>query len=224
MQGLSAPIDVTPLTERVTRREVRRSWRALVAAHPEARDTVGTIRRVMLGVPTVVVAIVALVLAGILVGEVVGGETEVSTAVIVQASLGGVLVLTCLLTGTTWIRLLRRRPRPRVHHRLVRFAAANGMTYEPGPTGARRGSPLKTRGGLNLTRVLRTEGERPIEFANYELAAPTSSSTSPPFGGYAALRLPAPLPNILLRSRDGPAALPAHARRAARFAGALARG
>ncbi|QJU55618.1 hypothetical protein SCB71_00845 [Herbiconiux sp. KACC 21604] len=204
MQTLSTPVDVGPLTERVSRREVRRSWRALVAEHPEARDTTGTIRRVMLGVPTVAVAIVALVLAGILVAEVVRGETQVSTAVIVQASLGGVLALTCVLTGTTWLRLLRRRRRPRVHHRLMRFAAANSMSYQPGPTGAERGSPLKARGGLNLTRVLRTAGERAIEFANYELAAPTSTSTSPPFGGYAALRLPAPLPNILLRSEDGP--------------------
>ena len=204
MHGLRTPVDTTALTEPTTRREVRRSWRALRDAHPDARDLTGTIRRVILGVPTVVIACILVGLTITLIGEMVRGETSLTTALIVQVTLGGLLGLTALLTGWTWIRLLRRRTRPRVHHRLMRFAEANGMSYDPGPTGGRRGSPFKLKGGLNLQRVLRTPGERGIEFANYELAAPSSSSTAPPFGGYCAIRLPAPLPNILLRSEDGP--------------------
>jgi hypothetical protein len=204
VQALRTPIDTTALTEKVRRRDVRRSWRALVAEHPEARDITGTVRRFILGVPTFFVPLGLLAFVLILIAEASEGGPDVLTAVIVISVLGGLMLFAGVICGWAWWRLYRRRPRRRVNHRLMGFAAANGMTYSPGPTKAARDSPLRHRGSLNVYRVLRTAGERGVEFANYELATSTSTSTSPQFGGYCALRLPVALPNILLRSEDGP--------------------
>ncbi|MCS5716279.1 hypothetical protein NVV95_17160 [Herbiconiux sp. CPCC 205716] len=204
MQALRRPIDTTALTAPVHRREVRRSWRALVAAHPEARDLAGAFRRLVLGFATFTAPIALLAFALIVWATLDDGGPDVVQAVVVQSVLGGLLLLAGVVCGWAWLRLRRRRPRPRVHHRLMGFAAANGLSYSPGPTSAAPGAPLRLRGALNLYRVLRSPDARGVEFANYELLNSTMSNTSPQFGGYCALRLPVALPNILLRSLDGP--------------------
>lgn len=204
MQALPTPLDTTALTERVRRRDVRRSWRLLVREHPEARDGVGVVRRFVLGAGALVAPIGLLAFVLIVVETVAEGAEDVVTAVIVQSVLGGFMALSGVMCTWAWIRVRRRRPRKRVHHRLARFAAANGMTYSPGPTGTARDAPLRQRGSLNLYRVLRTPGPRGLEFANHELTRSTTENTTPTFGGYCAMRLPVALPNILLRSEDGP--------------------
>jgi hypothetical protein len=201
---LPTPIDTTALTEPVHRRDVRRSWRALVAAHPEARDLAGVFRRFVLGFATVTAPIGLLALVLIVVATIGEGAPDVVQAVMVQSVIGALMLFAGVICGWAWVRLRRRRPRPRVHHRLMGFAAANGMTYSPGPTKAALGSPFRRRGALNLYRVLRTPGERGVEFANYELVNATMENTAPQFGGYCALRLPVALPNILLQSEEGP--------------------
>ncbi|PPF79421.1 hypothetical protein C5B96_12730 [Subtercola sp. Z020] len=201
---LRTPLDTTALTERIRRREVRRSWRELISAHPEARDVVGTVRRIALAVPTFCAPIGLLAVGLGIADEVADGDTDVATAVVVLSVMGALMAFSWVFCAWAWFRLRRRRPLPRVHHRLARFAAANGMSYSPGPTGTSRDAPFRRRGSLNLYRVLRTPGERGLEFANYEIARATSANTAPAFGGYCALRLPTALPNILLRSEDGP--------------------
>lgn len=204
VQALPTPIDTTALTEPVHRRDVRRSWRALVAAHPEARDLAGVFRRVILGFATFTAPIGLLAFVLIVLATIGEGGPEVVQAVMVQSVIGALMLFAGVICGWAWARLRRRRPRPRVHHRLMGFAAANGMTYSPGPTKAALGSPFRRRGVLNLYRVLRTPGERGVEFANYELVNATMENTAPQFGGYCALRLPVALPNILLRAEEGP--------------------
>lgn len=204
MNALPRPIDTTALTERIRRRDVRRSWRLLKLEHPEARDLFGTMRRVILAVPAFGLPISLLAVGAGISSEAAAGEADAVSAVIVLSVIGGFLAFAGVLCGRAWWRLRRRRPMPRVHHRLMRFAAANGMSYSPGPTSTLRGAPFRRRGSLNLYRVLRTPGPRGLEFANYELATSTSSNTAPQFGGYVALRLPVALPHIVLRSEDGP--------------------
>jgi hypothetical protein len=204
VQALRTPIDTTALTEPVRRRDVRRTWKALVAEHPEARDLVGLVRRIVLGAGALCLPIGLLAFALVITATVAEGGEDVATAVLVQSVIGAFLGLAGVLCTWAWIRVRRRRPRKRVHHRLARFAAANGMTYSPGPTGTLRDAPLGRRGALNCYRVLRTPGPRGLEFANHELARSTMTNTSPAFGGYCAMRLPVALPNILLRSEDGP--------------------
>jgi hypothetical protein len=204
VQALRSPLDTTALTEPVRRRDVRRSWKALVAEYPEARDLVGLVRRIVLGAAAITLPVGLLALVLVIIDTVTEGADDMVTALIVQGVLLAFLGLAGELCTWAWIRVRRRRPRKRVHHRLQRFAADNGMRYHPGPTGSRRGAPLGRRGALNLSRVLRTPGERGLEFANHELVGSTASNTSPTFGGYCAMRLPVALPNILLRSEDGP--------------------
>ncbi|WP_420368532.1 hypothetical protein [Curtobacterium sp. L1-20] len=204
MHALPRPIDTTALTERVRRRDVRRSWQALAREHPEARDAGGWVRRAVLGFATWTVPLGFLALGTGIPQTIAEGGDDVVVAVIVQSTIGLFMVLAWVLCGWTWLRLHRRRPRKRVHHRLARFAAANGMSYAPGPTGTLGGAPLGRRGSLTLFRVLRTPGPRGLEFANHELFRSTATNTSPTFGGYCAMRLPVALPNILLRSEDGP--------------------
>ena len=204
MRALPTPLDTTALTERVRRRDVRRTWQRLVREHPGAPDSAGLVRRFVLGFATWTVPLGFVALAVGIPQTIAEGADDVVTAVIVQSTIGAFMLLAWVLCGWAWFRLHRRRPRKRVHHRLARFAAANGMTYEPGPAGAFRGAPMRRRGSLNLYRVLRTPGPRGLEFANYELVRSTMDNTSPAFGGYCAMRLPVALPNILLRSEDGP--------------------
>ncbi|MCS5497983.1 hypothetical protein NY547_12105 [Cnuibacter physcomitrellae] len=204
MQALPTPIDTTALTEPLRRREVRRLWRELLAVHPEASDVGNAVRRFILAVPTFGLPLGILGFASAILAELSEGGSDVLMNVLVISVLGGLTLGCGFLCAWVWFRLRRRRPRKRVLVRLMRFAAANGMEFRPGPSGAHRRLPLRRRGSLNVHRVLRTPGDRGVEFANYEIMNKRSSVTTPQFGGYCALRLPTALPNILLRSEDGP--------------------
>ncbi|WP_378148564.1 hypothetical protein ACFJGV_09325 [Cnuibacter sp. UC19_7] len=205
MQALPTPLDTSALTDRLRRRDVRRLWRELLAEHPDARDVGGALRRFVLAVPTFGLPLGILAFATALTSEISEGGDDALMSVLVISVLGGLTIGVGVLCAWVWFRLRRRRPRKRVLVRLMRFAAANGMEFRPGPAGAHRRLPLRRRGSLNVHRVLRTPGDRGVEFANYEIMNKRSGVTTPQFGGYCALRLPTALPNILLQSEDGPA-------------------
>lgn len=126
------------------------------------------------------------------------------TTVLVTGAFASLL----LVIGVAQLRLsVRLRPRldtAKRHYRLARFASDNGMTYDPTPQGPGDLKPLRGRGSLTLTRVMRPLDHRSIvQFANYEVVIGQGRSRLARFGGLCAIRLPSPLPHIVLEARSG---------------------
>ena len=189
------------LTERVSRRTVRRFYRAFADQYPSVRSPFTPARRVAAAVGGTAGAIGLLAMG-------VGVSQEVSEGApdMVGQLVGmGVFIVLLLIGAVTlvwfYVRVTARRGTPTRHYRLARFARENGMTYRPGPAPGTHITPWVERGRLVLTRIVRPVSRRPVEYANYELKTGTTSHPNTQFGGLCAIRLSTHLPHILLQAK-----------------------
>ena len=83
--------------------------------------------------------------------------------------------------------------------RLDRFATANGMTYLPALPGPGLPGMIFNVGGSRISSDL-VRGEQPrfVEFANYQYTTGSGKNRTTHRWGYVAIKLDAPLPNIVL--------------------------
>ncbi|PWC06826.1 hypothetical protein [Mycetocola zhujimingii] len=190
------------LTTETKRRQVRRFYRAFAEQHPRVKQPAMTVRLVMLYIGGAAASLGALAMALGALAELAGQASDAGEGVGMLAICGLFVVaaFTLLRAGS---RLAARHGTAMRHYRFARFAADNGMTYEPGPMKGSHVAPLAARGKLTLTRLMRPTSERSIEFANYELEIGAKRDRALQFGGVCALRLPAPLPHIVLRAQAG---------------------
>lgn len=197
----AARLRTGPLTERVRRRDVRRFWRSWRIAHPSTARTVDRVRRVVILLAAWVVGPVGILALGT--GLVEGFQDGTWDD---REQLRGFLVFASVFFFAegvfVWflVRTRRRRATPERTYRLVRFAHANGLSFELGPVPASHLGPWRDR-QLLVRNVLRTTSGRPVEFGDHELVPHSSNSRQASYGGYAAVRLGVPLPHVVLLAR-----------------------
>ncbi|WP_084021136.1 hypothetical protein [Cryobacterium arcticum] len=205
------------LTERVSRRAVRRWYRPFADQHPSVRSPFTPARRVAAFVGGAAAVIGLLALATGVSQEVDEGRPDMVGQLLGMSVIGGLLLIAGIVLAWFYVRTTTRRGTPMRHYRLARFAAQNVMTYRPGPLSGAHLTPWADRGSLSLTRVMRTASPRSLEFANYELRTGPAGSRNTQFGGFCAVRLTTSLPHIVLQARGGPlfsaATLPASSQR-----------
>lgn len=202
MQALPEPLDMSALTRPLPRHEVHEQWRAFVREDPGARDRIGRVRRLTttLGAIGGLFGIFFFGLVGLL-AYAQGGRNAGGIA-FGMGTLVVVMILLAVILVRMTIRVWSRRTMRRTHLRLASFAEANGFDYRVGPIALQRDMPWRSRGSVNLHRVLRSREPRGIEIADYEVIG-NRKNLAAPFGGYCALRMPVALPHILLRAQDG---------------------
>lgn len=191
------PFDARPLVEPVDRAAVR----AFAKMMRERGDVASTASVVVVAVVASFVVLALLVTVGSLVAFTVGALIDSSSSGV------GVVVVMLLMplivlggAGATvfwWVRNFRRSgERP---YRLDRFAQANGMSYLPGMVSP--GLPGMIFGlGTQRSSSDLVRGDRPrfVEFGNYSYVTGSGKSRRTHEWGYVAVRLDAPLPNIVL--------------------------
>jgi hypothetical protein len=205
MEYSTTSVRTGALTDRVKRRDVRKFYRPLAARYPSVRNPYTPMRRAAMFIGAACGAIGALTMAFGMSQDVDSGGPEDTGELVAMAAIAAVLLGSGILMGWFFVRTSKRRGTPKRHYRLARFAADNGLTYEPGPVSGKHVTPWAERGVLTLTRVMRPGSERSIEFANYELRAGATGSGNAQFGGFCAVRLETRLPHIVLRAQGGPA-------------------
>jgi len=197
-------LQTAALTDRLKRTDVRAFYRPFEARYPSVRNRFLKVQRAVmfigaglgfLGVPLLAVSVI-LVVSNTRPDRIEGYLCMGLTGLFTIG--GGVFF------GWFFLRFSTRRGTPKRHYRLSRFAADNGLSYEPGPITGAHVTPWASRGVLTLTRVMRPASERSIEFANHELRYGVTGTGTAQFGGFCALRLSTRLPHILLRAQDGP--------------------
>jgi hypothetical protein len=193
------------LTDGVKRRDVREFYRPFAAQYPSVRNRYLRVQRAAMFIGAVAMFSGAFMLTFGAIYEVSDGRAD-GDGDLVPMVIAGVLSLGGgILFGWFFLRLSTRRGTPRRHYRLARFAADNGLSYEPGPITGTHVTPWASRGVLSLTRVMRPVSQRSIEFANHELRLGATGTGTARFGGFCAVRLATRLPHIVLRANDGPA-------------------
>jgi len=142
---------------------------------------------------------------GMLIGGVVTAITDDKQQLgndIGMAFVGAMMIVGGAALAWVYSRTKRQRTTPADHYRLSLFAAANGMSYLPGPYLATNLTPWYKRGGrLQVSRVLRRRTKPHVEYGNFEERLPDIDQRGVNFGGYVAIPLTTNLPNILLLSR-----------------------
>jgi hypothetical protein len=205
------------LTERVSRRTVRRFYRAFAEQYPSVRSPFTPARRVAAAVGGTA-AVIGLLAMGVGVSqELSEGAPDMVGQLIGMGVFVALLLIGAVILVWFYVRVTARRGTPTRHYRLTRFAAENGMTYRPGPASGAHITPWLERGRLVLTRIVRPVSRRPVVYANYELKTGTTGNQNTQFGGLCAIRLSTHLPHILLQARTGraltAAMVPARAQR-----------
>ncbi len=192
----SASFRVRPLWRRVPRAETR----AFRTAHPHLAERGHLVRVIFVSLVAAVMPIGLLAM-----GFGVVQEIEERSDDMVSQLLGMAAVISLMLLGAAILVWWSFRARQRVtraedHLRLAEFAAANGLSYEPGPVAGTGGTG---RGGSPqiLSRVMRGRGSRPITIANRENVRDAAGFGGTHFGGVCTLELRTELPNVLLRSK-----------------------
>ncbi len=106
------------------------------------------------------------------------------------------------LTADIALRDGRLPPGWRRRYRLDRFAADNGLSYVPEAVGLRRSGVIFTAGGSPRGYdILSSGGGSDFEVGNFEYAGDWRSERALRRFGYFRLRLPGPLPHIVLEAR-----------------------
>ncbi|QOD42914.1 hypothetical protein [Clavibacter zhangzhiyongii] len=196
-----ARLDTGPLTDRIRRPDLRAFRREFRRAHPEA-EGIGVKARTFLMRFLLWDSVIALALfAGIIAETLQEGAPDAGEQVLFQALMAAIFAILLVVSGSWVIRSRGRRGGYRAHLRLVRFAAANGMEYLPGPmSDGRFGS---ARRFFDLTRVMRPTLAPGIEFGNHEIVTAGRREGAPRFGGYAMIRLAHEMPHIRVIARRG---------------------
>jgi hypothetical protein len=194
-------LDTAPLTDRIRRRDLRAFRREFRRAHPEAEGIGVKGRAAFMLVLTWTSALMVALLAGIMVDTLRAGEPDAREEALFQGLIASIPLIMLVVFGSRVIRARRRRGGYRVHHRLVRFGEANGMSYLPGPLSD--GHFGSARRSFDLTRVMRPVAEPGVEFGNHEIVATDRRHGAPRFGGYAMIRLGAEMPHIRVVARRG---------------------
>lgn len=146
-------------------------------------------------------AIALAAFGGIIAETLQEGAPDAGVQVLFQALIASIFAILLVVFGSWAIRSRERRGGYRAHYRLVRFAAANGMTYLPGPmSDGRFGS---ARRYFDLTRVMRPTLAPGVEFGNHEIVTAGRRQGAPRFGGYAMVRLAHEMPHIRVIARRG---------------------
>ncbi|MFT2693286.1 hypothetical protein [Clavibacter zhangzhiyongii] len=196
-----ARLDTDPLTDRIRRPDLRAFRREFRRAHPEA-EGIGVKARTFLMRFLLWDSVIALALfAGIIAETLQEGAPDAGEQVLFQALMAAIFAILLVVSGSWVIRSRERRGGYRAHLRLVRFAAANGMEYLPGPmSDGRFGS---ARRFFDLTRVMRPTLAPGVEFGNHEIVTAGRREGAPRFGGYAMIRLAHEMPHIRVIARRG---------------------
>ncbi len=184
----SPPLDARPLVEPVDRRAVRAYVRELRSS---GRAPTGNLAA----------GIVPLVVGGLLVCVAVGAAVRGILAG--PAPLVGVIVLGAIVLGAIAIGVVvaraRRERRGERWWRLDRFARANAMAWFPSVANPPLPGMLFRLGhGRQATDVVRGGRQRVVEFGNYVYRTGSGTNESTHRWGYVAVKLSAPLPNIVL--------------------------
>ncbi|WP_439564343.1 hypothetical protein [Microcella sp.] len=193
-------IDYSPLFVAPTRDEVIAFRRATMAARPAAQSeqivliaswVLGGFMVVALGFSLLVPALVSLV--------------AVSTGRLDPVELAGVLpplVIIVVVTVLVVRALLARRFDWERRLRMSRFAAANGLLYEPVSEGpSYPGAIFGIGSSRQVTDHFRTTDDRYLDFGNYRYVTGSGKSRTTHHWGFLALHLDRALPHMLLDSR-----------------------
>lgn len=184
--------DARPLTDPVDASAVR-----AFAAELRSRPTGGIGASTIIGI--VAVAIVAVVMLPVLISVVLSlasfGDSPASAAI--------PLVLIALLLAAAGVMIwLGVRNAQTTRYRLHRFAQTNGMTYEPKVVDPPLPGMIFHLGrGRQSTDLIRGTRPRFVEFGNYQYTVQSGKNSTTYRWGYVAVKLDAPLPNIVLDAK-----------------------
>ena len=184
--------DPRPLTDPVDPAAVR-----AFAAELRSRRTTGVSASTVIGIVVAVLAVVVMLplLVGVVLSLASFGESPAAAAV----PLVLIVLLLCAVAVMVWLGV---RNAQASRYRLHRFAQANGMSYE-----ARVEDPPLPGMIFGLGRARRStdliRGSRPrfVEFGNYQYTVQSGKNSTTYRWGYVAVKLDAPLPNIVLDAK-----------------------
>ncbi|MGO1266111.1 MAG: hypothetical protein ACTMIY_05710 [Microbacterium gubbeenense] len=182
--------DARALTDPVDRREVRAHSRQLRSRFPRAtRRGSSDVARIVVSVMMLVIGVPMLVF-GLLALFLIDGLVPFGLAF---GGMGAGLIVAAILL------LVWNGSAPVQHYRLERFAAANGISFHPGYDDPQLPGMLFDVGRQRYSEMLvRGEAPRFVEFGNYRYTTGSGKSQQTHTWGYIAVRLDAPLPNIVL--------------------------
>ncbi|MBG6239738.1 hypothetical protein IWX78_002728 [Mycetocola sp. CAN_C7] len=203
IEGLSTGLHTDALTDRVKRREVRDFFRSFARQHPSVRSLWSPARRVTWAVGGVAVAIGLLAMAVGISEEIDEQADDMAGELVGMSVMAALMLFGGVVMVWYFFRTRARRSTRKRQYRLARFAAQNGMTYQPGPVRGTHLTPWADRGVLVLSTIFRSRSSRFVEIANFELISGTASNRNTQVGGYCAVKLSAALPHILVQARDG---------------------
>lgn len=181
--------DTRPLTEPVDRQTARTFASTLHERFPLARRRKLNIANLVIPIALFIVSLPPLVIGiGVLIlGQGPSSMGVVFTLVSVAMIAGGVLILA------------KRGDSAADQYRLDRFASANGMSFHPGYNDPQLPGVLFTVGrDRQSSQLVRGEEPRFVEFGNFQYTTGSGKSEQTHHWGYIAVRLDAPLPNIVL--------------------------
>jgi hypothetical protein len=192
--------DVTPLTVRARRREVRAFWKAF--RHTPGARLGGAGRAAMIWIGAIAVIIGMLAMATGVHEELAHPEPDS------MAQLFGMGAMVLLFAIAGWVIWWTALHEQRYRHnrtelwRLSRFAQRNDLDWTPGESRGRDITPLSEQGSLSVIDGMSTRSGLPVRIGNSILSTQNGSrSHSTRYGGFAAVRLGTRLPNIRIESR-----------------------
>ncbi|MDN3445202.1 hypothetical protein [Microbacterium sp. APC 3901] len=184
--------DAAPLTDPVDPKAV-----TAFAAELRARGSSGTRGTTIFAI--VVISLMALVVVPVVFMTIVSivstpGGSGFATVPLVIFGVIAVMIAVGGVIGWRRARVTR--------YRLHRFAQANGMSYEGRVTAPSLPGMIFSLGGSRMsTDLVRGTTPRFVEFGNYQYTVKRGKSSTTYRWGYVAVKLDAPLPNIVLDAK-----------------------
>ena len=197
-------LQTAALTDPVTRRDVRAFYRPFASRHPWVRDPYPVMQRAAMFMGMACGAFGTLVIGVGMAGIAHEGAPDMLEELVGWGGFAALMLGSGSVMAWFYVGMSARLASPKMHYRLSRFAAANGLSYAPGPDPATHLTPWAHRGSIRLNRVMRHAAEHPIEFANYVRRVGLPGDHNPEFGGFCAVRLATHLPHMVLHARRGP--------------------
>ena len=189
--------DPRPLTDPVDPRAVRAFWREVRAQHPRS-----TSQLVSTVIVLAIVAFFFVTFIGIfgtivtVIGRGIARDGFSPFLIIVPVAVVTIIAVTAVRAFGGSRRTRERR------YRISRFAAANGMAYVDRLNAPALPGLIFQRGSDRVsTALVRGFQPRFVEFANYQYTTGSGKHETTHHWGYVAVKLDAPLPNIVLDAR-----------------------